>query len=371
MKHIYILAILLLAGGCVHKKQPAMPTPELRVATAVERLVPNTEKFITQTKAARSYIIQPRVTGYLKSINYSSGLPVKKGQVLFTIDPAPFLTQVAEARASLASAKASLVQAQANYDRSVPLARINAISQSQLDGATATLAAARQQVESAKAVLDNAKLNLGYCTITAPESGIIASSKANAGDYVGAGTAYQDLTTISFDDSVSVNLSLPTVKYYNIVPDDRPMYKGDSLLHNITLELSDGTVYPYKGIYRYTQPLVDDQTGSVVFSVRFPNPKGQLKGGQFARVTADVGAPVMRILIPSRSVNEIQGVYSTYVVNKGDSLEFRKLTMGDVVGSEWIVLDGIKAGETVITEGFEKARAGMKIKPVTNSKPGK
>lgn len=364
MKQIYFLIGVLLIGGCTAKKQPPMPTPDLRVAVAQERMVPNIEKFITQTKAARSYIIQPRVNGYLNSINYSSGKPVKRGQVIFTIDPAPFLTQVAEARASLASAKASLVQAQADYNRSAPLARINAISQSQLDAAIATLAAARQQVESAQAVLDNAKLNLGYCTIKAPESGIIASSTANAGDYVGAGTAYQNLTTISFDDSVSVNLSLPTVKYYNLVPQDRPMYKGDSLLHDITLELSDGAIYPYKGIYRYTQPLVDDQTGSVVFSVRFPNPEGQLKGGQFARVTASVGTPMMRVLIPSRSVNEIQGVYSTYVVNKGDSLEFRKLTLGDVVGSEWIVLDGVKAGETVITEGFEKAKSGMKIKPI-------
>lgn len=364
MKQIYFLIILVTAVSCSPRKQPAMPMPDLSVAVAQERLVPNVEKFITQTKAANSYIIQPRVNGYLQTINFSNGMPVKRGQLLFTIDPTPFLIQVAEARASLASAKASLVQAQADYNRSAPLAKINAISQSQLDGATATLAAARQQVESAQAVLDNTKLNLSYCTIVAPASGIIAPSAANPGDYVGAGTPYQNLTTISFDDSVSVNLSLPTMTYYKIVPRDRPMYKGDSLLHDITLELSDGTTYPYKGIYRYTQPLVDDQTGSVVFSVRFPNPEGLLKGGQFARVTASVGTSVMRVLIPSRSVNQVQGVYSTYVVNKGDSLEFRKLTLGDVVGSDWIVLNGVKAGETVITEGFEKAKAGMKIKPI-------
>lgn len=338
-----------------------MPTPELSVATAIERTVPNVVEFISQTQPARSYIIQPRVNGYLRSVNFDSGMPVKRGQVLFTIDPSPFQTQVIEARATLSSAKASLVQAQAAYDRSVPLAKINAISQSQLDGATASLAAAREQVESAEALLQNARLNIGYCTIKAPESGIIAPSPANVGDYVGAGTAYQTLTTISFDDSVSVNLSLPTVEYYKIVSHNRPVYQSDSLLHDITLRLSDGTIYPQQGVYRYTQPLVDNRSGSIVFNVRFANQRGLLKGGQFARVTASIGEPQLRVLIPSRAVSEIQGQYSTYVVDKDNTLEFRKLQVGETVGSDWIILSGINAGEQVITDGLQKAKSGMKI----------
>lgn len=366
MKQLYIFAILMAAVvGCAPKKAPVMPEPELTVAQAQQRVVPNIVSFVSQTQPARSYVIQPRVVGYLRSINFQGGDKVKKGQLLFTIDPTSYSAQAAQARAALSSAKASLVQAQAEYNRSVPLARINAIAQSQLDDATAAYAAAREQVASARAVLDNANLSVGYCRITAPESGFIDQPEASVGDYVGAGTQYQMLTTISFDDSVSVDLSLPTVEYYKLAPSDSVAgFNSDSLLRHIYLRLSDGAVYPHQGVYYYTKPQVDDQSGSVVFNVRFPNKDGLLKGGQFARVSAAVGQAKSRVLIPSRAVNEVQGVYSVYVVGKDNALEFRKVTLGDVVGNDWIVLDGVEQGEWVITEGFLKVKSGMKIKPV-------
>lgn len=339
-----------------------MPPPELKTAIAIEKLVPNRIEFISQTQAKRSYIIEPRVNGYLRTVDFQSGLMVEKGQLLFTIDDAPFRTVVTQARASLASARAQLVQAEAAYNRSVPLSAINAISRSQLDAATATLAAARESVASARAVLDNARLNIDYCRIVAPQSGIIAPSKANAGDYVGAGTQYQTLTTISFDDSVNVDLRLPTVRYYEIAKHNSPSYLSDSLLQNITLTLSDGTLYPPVGVYQYTKPEVDNQSGSIVFTVSFPNKEGLLKGGQFARVSADVGTPELRVLIAARAVNEIQGQYGVFVVDKGDTLRFQKIEVGGVVDSDWIVLSGIKAGDRVITEGLMKAKSGMKIR---------
>lgn len=368
MKQLYTLAILMAASavvGCAPKKVAQMPQPELTVAQAQQKVVPNVVSFVSQTQPARSYVIQPRVVGYLRSINFRGGDKVKKGQLLFTIDPTQYNAQSSQARAALSSAKASLVQAQAEYNRSVPLARINAISQSQLDDATASYTAAKEQVASARAVLDNANLSLGYCRITAPESGLIDEPQASVGDYVGAGSEYQMLSTISFDDSVSVDLSLPTVEYYKLVPEDRvSKFGSDSLLRHIYLRLSDGAVYPYQGVYYYTKAQVDDQSGSVVFNVRFPNKQGMLKGGQFARVSAAVGPAQSRVLIPSRAVNEVQGVYSVYVVGKDNTLEFRKVTLGDVVGQDWVVLDGVKEGEWVITEGFLKAKSGMKIKPI-------
>lgn len=363
-KFISITLLVFLAVSCGKSKHASMPPAEIKVATAVNQSVPNVVEFITQTKSTRSYIIQPRVNGFLKSVDYNSGMPVKRGQRLFTIDAAPFQTQLVESRAALSSAHANLVEAEAAYRRSVPLVKINAISQSEFDSATATLAAARESVESAKAVVDNALLNISYCTISAPGGGLIAPSVANVGDYVGVGTAYQTLTTISFNDSISVNLSLPTVEYYKIVSHSHPTYIGDNLLQDITLTLSDGSVYPERGVYQYTQPSVDSNSGSIVFNVRFPNKEGVLKGGQFARVKANIGEAQQRVLIPARSVNEMQGVYSTYVVNSGDSLDYRKLTVGDVVGSDWVILSGVESGERVITEGFLKAKSGMKIKPI-------
>lgn len=356
-------ALAAVSCGSPHGARQ-MPVPELTVALAFDSLVPNVVEFVSQTAPARSYVIQPRVNGYLRSTNFENGMPVKRGQLLFAIDDAPFRTDVAQARAALSSARSSLVEAQAAYNRSVPLAKINAISQSQLDAATATLAAARDGVSSARAVLDNALINLSYCTIKAPESGIIAPSAANVGDYVGAGTAYETLTTISFDDSVSVNISLPTVEYYRIVSHNLSPANRDSLLSDITLRLSDGSIYPHKGVYRYTQPWVDNRSGSIVFNVRFPNPQGALRGGQFARVSAEVGKPERVVLIPARSVDEIQGTYGAYVVDSGDTLRFRKLTVGHVVDDHWIVRRGIYAGEKVITEGLQKAHDGMPVKPI-------
>lgn len=366
MKQLYILAISMAAVmGCAPKKAQLIPEPELTVSQAQMREVPNVVSFVTQTQPSRSYVIQPRVVGYLRSINFRGGDKVKKGQLLFTIDPTQYNAQVSQARAALSSAKASLVQAEAQYNRSVPLAKINAISQSQLDDATASFTAAREQVASARAVLDNANLSLGYCRITAPEGGFIDEPEASVGDYVGAGSEYQMLTTISFDDSVSVDLSLPTVEYYRLVPPDSVSNFGsDSLLRHIYLRLSDGAVYPYPGVYYYTNAQVDAQSGSVVFNVRFPNKQGMLKGGQFARVSAAVGKAMQRVLVPSRAVNQVQGVYSVYVVGKDNKLEFRKVTLGDVVGSDWVVLSGVEQGEWVITEGFLKAKSGMRIKPL-------
>lgn len=366
-KVTFAIAISIAFISCGTPSQPsqhALPAPELHVATAAERVISNRIEFITQTKPVRSYVIQSRVNGYLRSVEFSSGMPVKRGTKLYTIDTAPFQTQVVQARAALASAKANLVETQSNYDRNLPLSRINAISHSQLDAATASLASAREQVASAQAVLDDALINLGYCTIYAPERGVIAPSTANVGDYVGAGTAYASLTTISFDDSVSVDLSLPMSEYYPIATTGGPIYQSDSLLHDIVLTLADGSVYPYRGTYNYTEPLVDNQSGSVVFNVQFPNAEGRLKGGQFARVTASVGPDRNRVLIPARAVSEIQGTFNAFVVAPGDSLQFRTLTLGPTIGSEWVVLSGIAKGERVITDGLQKAKSGMKIKPI-------
>lgn len=371
MKKLSIIPLAIVALSAVacgsHGGKLAMSTPQLTVEVAFDSLVPNVVEFVSQTAPARSYVIQPRVNGYLRSTNFENGMPVRRGQLLFTIDDAPFRTDVAQARAALSSARSSMVEAQAAYNRSVPLAKINAISQSQLDAATATLAAARDGVSSARAVLDNALLNLSYCTIKAPESGIIAPSAANVGDYVGAGTAYETLTTISFDDSVSVNISLPTIEYYRIVSHNLSSGNRDSLLSDITLRLSDGSIYPHRGVYRYTQPLVDNRSGSIVFNVRFPNPQGALRGGQFARVSARVGQPERVVLIPARSVDEIQGTYGAYVLDSGDTLRYRKLTVGRVVDNYWIVRKGVYAGERVITEGLQKAHDGMNVEPIEKS----
>ena len=368
-EYIYLFIVSVLLFSCKHKNRAETAEPLFNIQTTevLEDTIPNRRAFVGQTYSKSNYVIQPRISGFLIMKNFNNGMPVKKGQLLYKIDPAPFIAARAQASAQLMSSKAQLTEAESNYKRSVPLARINAISQSALDEATATLASARESVKAAEANLTTADLNLGYTSIYAPGNGIIAASNPSVGDYVGVGTQYTVLTTISDIDSISVLLSLPMKTYLQIVQQDSVVsasYENDNFLSNIRLTLSDDTVYPYSGIYKYTQPQVNNQTGTIVMEVYFPNPDKLLKPGQFARVSADIGKNRKAVLVPQQAVNEIQGNYNVYVVAKDSTVHFRNVEIGDIYGPYRIIACGLEKGDMVLLEGFSKVHNGMKIKPV-------
>lgn len=344
-----------------------MPEPHIAVVQAHKKELPTRMQFVGQTYSLYDVVIQPRVSGYLLSTHYAQGMPVKKGQLLFKLDPNPMQVEVTRAQAALASAKSQLVEAQNNYNRSVPLARINAISQSALDQATATLASAQANLRSAQAALRSANLDLSYTTIYAPTDGVIGETVGSVGDYVGVGTNNPVLNTISNIDSIYVYISIPTAKYLSIVERDsldRPLYNNMGLLADVDMILADGTLYPYKGEYKFTERAVNSQTGAVVIRVLFPNPERSLKPGQYVKVNADVGGGTGTVLVPQRAVMQSQGVNSVFVVGKDSTAQYRAVTLGDTYGSEWGILDGIQPGELVLTEGLQKVRSGMKIVPV-------
>lgn len=344
-----------------------MPEPHIAVVQAHKKELPTRMQFVGQTYSLYDVVIQPRVSGYLLSTHYDQGMPVKKGQLLFKLDPNPMQVEVTRAQAALASAKSQLVEAQNNYNRSVPLARINAISQSALDQATATLASAQANLRSAQATLRSANLDLSYTTICAPTDGVIGETVGSVGDYVGVGTNNPVLNTISNIDSIYVYISIPTAKYLSIVERDsldRPLYDNTGLLTDVEMILADGILYPYKGEYKFTERAVNSQTGAVVIRVLFPNPERSLKPGQYVKVNADVGGGTGTVLVPQRAVMQSQGVNSVFVVGKDSMAQYRAVTLGDTYGSEWGVLDGIQPGEFVLTEGLQKVRSGMKIVPV-------
>lgn len=350
--------------------QAKMPEPHIAVVQAHKKELPTRMQFVGQTYSLYDVVIQPRVSGYLLSTHYDQGLPVRKGQLLFKLDPNPMQVEVTRAQAAVASAKSQLVEAQNNYNRSVPLARINAISQSALDQATATLASAQANLRSAQAALRSANLDLSYTTIYAPTDGIIGETVGSVGDYVGVGTNNPVLNTISNIDSIYVYISIPTAKYLSIVERDsldRPLYDNLGLLTDVDMILADGTLYPYKGEYKFTERAVNSQTGAVVIRVVFPNPERSLKPGQYVKVNADVGGGTGTVLVPQRAVMQSQGVNSVFVVGKDSTAQYRAVTLGDTYGSEWGILDGIQPGELVLTEGLQKVRSGMKIVPVLQS----
>lgn len=365
---VYYLAVAIGVTSCGTPQKPKMPTPRIVVVEAYQKQLPTRMKFVGQTYSLSDVTIQPRVSGYLLSTHYDEGMPIKQGQLLIKLDSNPMTVEVTKAQAEVAAAKSQLVEAQNNYNRSVPLARINAISQSSLDQATSTLASAKANMRSAEASLQSANLDLSYTTIYAPMDGVIGETVGSVGDYVGVGTNNPVLNTISNVDSIYVYVSIPTTKYLSIVERDsmdRPLYNNVDMLTDVDMILADGSIYPYKGEYKFTQRAVNSQTGAVVIRVLFPNPERYLKPGQYVRVDANVGGDIGVVLVPQRAVIQSQGVNSIYVVGKDSTVHYRAVELGDTYGAEWIILEGIKSGERVLTEGLQKVRSGMKIIPMT------
>lgn len=364
---VYSLMVAVTLTACGVKKRPEMPTPHIVVVMAYEKELPTRMQFVGQTYSLYDVTIQPRVNGYLLSTHYQEGLPIKQGQLLFKLDSDPMQVEVTKALAQVAAAKSQLVAAQSGYNRSVPLARIDAISQSSLDQATSTLSSAKANLSNAKASLRGAKLNLSYTTIYAPTDGIIGEMVGSIGDYVGVGTNNPVLNTISNIDSVYVNVSIPTIKYLSIVERDslnRPLYDNVDLLTDVDMILEDGMLYPHKGVYALTERVINNKTGSVVIKVMFPNHDKFLKPGQYVRINANVGVAKDVILAPQRAIMQTQGLNSLYIMRADSTAEYRAVELGDTVGSEWAILSGVESGEKILTEGLQKVRNGMKIVPI-------
>ncbi|MBS4765938.1 efflux RND transporter periplasmic adaptor subunit [Alistipes sp. kh20] len=353
-----------LLTGC-GKHTPKQVMPPLRVGVAVSAVdsVPNRMSFIGYLASNFDAVIQPRVTGYLSSKQYGNGMPVRRGQLLFTIDPNQLSTSMLAAEAELESARAQALEARNNYDRAVPLARINAISQSQLDQYTAQWKAAEASVRSAEQSLLSARLNVSYTELRSPIDGIIEHTAAHVGDYVGPGTQFSVLTTVSNIDTLTVDVAIPMSQYLRYAGDRTSIYDNDGLLSDIRLVLADGSQYPHEGLYDYTRKDVSSATGTLVLVVMFPNPDEALKPGQFARVEANVGPVRPRIVVPQQAVSQAQDISSVWVVAADSTAQYRRVTPGETYGALWCIDEGLDSGEQVVVAGQQKLRNGAKVIP--------
>ena len=240
-----LVSALLPAGCGRHKPKPAMPPLQVETARAVTDSIPNRMSFIGYLSSNFDAVIQPRINGFLLSKRFSNGMPVKRGQLLFTIDPDQLSTTMLAAEAALQSAKAQALEARNNYERAVPLAKINAISQAQLDQYTAQYKAAEASVRSAEQTLSSARMNVGYTELRSPIDGIIEHTAAHVGDYVGPGTQFSVLTSISNIDTLTVDVAIPMAEYLRAAGGRGSIYDNEGLLSDIRLTLADGTRYPY------------------------------------------------------------------------------------------------------------------------------
>lgn len=360
-----VLAIISLCPACRRAKVAAdIPPMRIEVATVRTDTVPNRKTYIGHISANYEAVVQPRVNGYLVAAMFKNGMPVRKGQLIFRLDGRQQRADMLSARASLESAKAREIEAKNNYDRAIPLAKINAISKAQLDQYTAEYAAAKASVNSARQALKNANLETEYTDIYSSIDGIIASSEAHVGDFVGPGTQFSVLTTIQNIDTVCVDIAMPMQQYLQYSGRKTLTYDNEGLLSDIRLYLADGEAYPVEGQYNYTKTNVSDAMGTILLVVSFPNPDYALKAGQFARVQTDVGCGKPFTVVPQQCISQTQNINSLWVIRPDSTAEYREVTLGDTFGEKWIVEKGIEDGETVALTGQLKLHNGAKVIPI-------
>lgn len=361
------LTTLLLATftliGCKRSARQTMAPLAIEVAKVCTVEAPQRMHFVASISANYSATIQPRIAGFLTASSFANGMPVERGDLIFTLDDAPQRATRLAAEAALSSAKAKAAEAKRNYERAIPLARIDAISRSQLDQYTAENIAAIAAVKSAEQNLRNARLEESYTRIYAPIGGIISSSAATAGDYVGPGTEFSTLTTIQNIDTVGVDLALPMRQYLELSGRSSFSYDNASLLSDISLRVADGTLYPEPGFYKFTRQSIANNSGTILLVVGFRNPDYALKAGQFARVSASVGGNKSRMVVPQRAVSQIQNIASVWVIRPDSTVEYRKVRLGDTIGESWVVEQGLADGEMVATTGLQKLHNGDKVIP--------
>jgi len=320
------------------------------------------QEWAAQTFGANDVEIRARVKGFLTQKVYKEGSAVRRGDLLFQIDPQEYQSAVAQARASLSEAQANLSKANTDVARLRPLAERNAVSRQDLDHAVAAQQAAEGQVAAARAVMNTAQLNLGYTKITSPITGLAGVAQADVGSLVGS-PGPTLLTVVSQVDTVKVKFRIAEREYLQLVralgDSGRATPRGEPRLE---LVLSDGSVYDHKGRVVTVDRNIDPATGTLGIEALFPNPSGLLRPGQFARVRAPVTTRINAILVPQRAVREMQGTFSVGVLKPDSTVEVRPVKAGARVGSDWLVDSGLVAGAVIVVEGMQKVRPGVKVR---------
>ena len=358
-----ILAAAISLVGCAKKEGPAALAPEVEVTPVTQQDVPLYTECIATLDGYVNAQIQPQVSGYLMKQDYREGTFVHKGDLLFEVDPRPLEAALQQSKGQLAQAEAQLGKTKLDVARDAPLARESAIPQAQLDNDIQSHEAAQAMVAAAKAQVEQADLNLGFTKVRSLIDGVAGLAKGQIGDLVGPTTV---LTTVSQVEPIKAYFAISEQQYLKFadrisaVAEGRRRGGEEKILE---LVLSDGSVYPRRGLVVLADRQVDVKTGTIRMVGAFENPGGILRPGMFGRVRAVTGVAKDALLVPQRSVVEAQGSYSVVVVDSNNQASIRPVKMGERVGQMWVITDGIKAGEQVIAEGMQKAREGVTVRP--------
>jgi membrane fusion protein (multidrug efflux system) len=306
--------------------------------------------------------LRARVPGYITSVSYQEGGPVKAGQVLFTIDPVLAQARVTQAVGDMASAEAALAKATVDVDRAKAMMAANVTSRQEYDNAVAAQELAKAQIVGAKGSLQTAQANLGYTKVVSPIDGIAGFTKVRVGSLVGQGDATL-LTTVSQLDPIRTRFTISEQIYLRYAADLQRLVSDKTIEGRLELILADGSVFPQRGKLAVVDRQIDPTTGTITLEALFPNPNNILRPGQFAKVRGAVDFRQGAVLIPQRAVRELQGLTQVLVLGEGNKVELRSVTMGVRMGSHWLVEGGLKPGERIIIEGVQKARPGAPVNP--------
>ena len=344
----------------------APPPPAVIVGTVTKQTVPIYVENVGQTQASETVEIRARVSGFITEAPFKEGSLVKKGDLLFKIDPRSYAAVVDQSRANVTKAEASLERAKGDLQRLEPLVAASAISKQDRDTAGTTAKVADADLLAAKAALATAELNLGYATMVAPFDGMIGARNVDVGNYVGSSADTMLLATVSTTDPMRVSFNVAEQNYLRF----QRRFMGDEAAkeqHSAQMEfeliLSDGSVYEHKGRFEFAERALDSRTGTLKIVVSFSNGEHLLRPGQFARVRAKPEERPDALLVPQRAVIETQSMQSVLVVGEGNKVIQKPVKTEGRYKDQFIVTSGLNEGDKVIIEGVQKARPGMVVNP--------
>jgi membrane fusion protein (multidrug efflux system) len=373
-------ALALLAAACNHQVQaPPLPVPEVATATVGRQRVELATELPGRTSPYRMAEIRPQVNGLIQKRLFTEGSDVQPGQVLYQIDPAPFQAALDNAKAALGRAEANLPALQLKADRYKEALADKAVAQQDLDDATAALKQAVADIAYYQAMLETARINLGYTRVVSPIAGRIGRSSVTDGAIA---TAYQPapLATIQQLDPIYVDVPQSTTELLRLQRrlEEKRMNRDGTNANQVDLILEDGAKYPLQGTLEFRDVSVDPTTASVILRMVFPNPNGVLLPGMFVRAVVKEGVNEQGILIPQQAVSrDAKGNPLALIVNASGKVEQRMLSLDRAVGSQWLVSSGLVPGDRVIAEGMQKVQPGAVVKevpfddaPKPEAKPG-
>lgn len=345
--------------GCKKAAAPPAPPPTVQVMNVTTTDVPLSTEIIGQLDSPQNVEVRARVEAFVEKVLFTEGSEVKVGDPLFLLDKKPFEERLAAANGMLAEAKASLAKYEQDVARLEPLAKKRAVPQQDLDNALSSVDAGKANVRSAQARVESAQLDIGYCDVRAPINGLIGAKQVSVGELVGKGEPTL-LATMSTLDPIWFYCAVSEVQY--LKAQNEIINRGKKIEElPISLILADGSVHPAAGKFVFIDRAVDVKTGTLRIRAQFNNAEKRLRPGMFARIKVDIGTRHGSILLPERSVSELQGNNFVWVIDGEGKATQRAVKVGETVDDKVLIVEGIKPGERVVTEGVQKVREGLLV----------